>query len=77
MITVYSKPNCPQCDMTKNYFIRKGIEFKSIDLTEDTDSLTRLKEAGHRQAPVVEADNYVWSGYRPDMIEEYLESIGN
>lgn len=72
---VYSKPNCPQCDMTKKELDRLGIKYKVVDLTQDHEALTRLKDLGYRQAPVVEAGNYVWSGYKPKLIQEYAETV--
>ncbi len=32
MYTVYSKPNCPQCDQAKALLTAKGIEFRTVVL---------------------------------------------
>ncbi len=62
-VTVYSKPDCPQCERTKRDLERLGIAYRSIDLSHHRDQLERLVAAGHRQAPVVETDLGSWSGY--------------
>ena len=32
MITIYSKPNCMQCEFSKKYLNDKGVEFKEINV---------------------------------------------
>ena len=32
--TVYTKPQCPNCDRTKEYFDSKGITYTVVDITE-------------------------------------------
>lgn len=45
-IHVYSKPNCPQCDMTKFLLKNENIEFHERNIMEDEDHLNFLKEKG-------------------------------
>jgi len=68
-ITVYSKPNCPQCELTKRDMDILGIEYETVDLTQHQDQLERLIGLGHRNAPVVETDHGTWSGYDQDKIK--------
>lgn len=50
--TVYSKPNCPQCDKAKMLLSMKGLQYKEIiiDVGQDKDpnkhyaSVTELKQ---------------------------------
>ena len=67
-ITVYTKPNCPQCEATKRQLTRQGLDFNVIDLTQDPAALDTLRAAGFMQAPVVMTDDDSWAGYRPDKI---------
>lgn len=70
-VTVYTKPDCVQCDATKRTLNKHGIPFAEIDLSANADALDRLKAAGWMRAPVVEtADGQMWSGYRPDRIRD-------
>ncbi|GAA2014047.1 glutaredoxin-like protein NrdH [Brevibacterium samyangense] len=68
MITVYTKPSCVQCTATYRALDAKGIEYRSVDLSQDPNALDVVKAMGYMQAPVVVTDNDHWSGFRPDKI---------
>ncbi|MCG7297871.1 glutaredoxin-like protein NrdH [Brevibacterium sp. ACRRH] len=68
MITVYTKPACVQCTATYRALDARGLEYRSIDLSVDTDALDVVKAMGYMQAPVVVTDDDHWSGFRPDKI---------
>ena len=67
VVTVYTKPQCVQCNMTYR-LDAKGISYTKIDITEDTQALEMVKSLGYLQAPVVIAGEEHWSGFRPDKI---------
>lgn len=71
-VTVWSKSDCRQCVMTKKLMERNGIDFVEADLESDPEQLTKFKEEGLMQAPIVVLghDGRRWSGFRPDLIEE-------
>lgn len=69
MVTVYSKPNCVQCTQTKKYLEQKGVEYTSIDITEDPVALELILEKGFKAAPVVNAGSEWWAGFQPDRID--------
>jgi glutaredoxin-like protein NrdH len=70
--TVYTKPNCPNCDRTKDYFDSKGITYTAVDITEVPEALRYItEELGYSQAPVVvnnADDQDHWSGLRRDKL---------
>ena len=68
-ITVFTKPNCVQCNATKRALDKQGLDYDTIDVSEDMNALDKIKEMGFMQAPVVMADGEAWSGYRPDKIK--------
>ena len=68
-ITVYSKPMCVQCDATYRALDKQGLDYTSVDLTQDVEALEFVKTLGYQQAPVVVAGEDHWSGYRPDRIK--------
>ncbi len=72
-ITVYTKPMCVQCDATKRQLNKQGLDYVTVDLTEDADALEYVKGLGFAQAPVVVAGDEVWSGYRPDLIKKVAQ----
>lgn len=67
-ITIYSKPNCVQCNATYQALDRKQIAYQIIDLTKDNQALELVKKLGYQQVPVVIVGDKHWSGFRPDMI---------
>lgn len=76
MITVYSKPNCPQCTATYRKLKSLNAEYLSVDVTQAPEALSFIRSLGYSQAPVVvvrDAQGSVvrhWSGFRPDMIKK-------
>lgn len=73
-VTVYSKPQCVQCDATKRSLRKAGIEFTEVDVTVTPDALAYIsEELGYIQAPVVVVEDGTgedhWSGFRPDIIK--------
>lgn len=72
-VTVYSKPRCVQCDMTRKQLERLQIGYTTVDVTDNTTALEFITEdLGYSQAPVVVVDqdpqNH-WSGFRPDQLK--------
>lgn len=68
MTTVYTKPSCVQCDMTKRYMDKNGIVYNTVDITEDADALKMILDMGFLAAPVVISEKGNWSGFQPDKI---------
>jgi glutaredoxin-like protein NrdH len=70
--TVCTKPACPNCDRTKEYFDSKGITYTAVDITEVPAALGYITaELGYSQAPVVvnnADDQDHWSGLRRDRL---------
>lgn len=64
MVTVFTLPSCPQCDTTKRFLKREGIEYNEVDLSQDEQAYAEVKELGYTAAPVVRAGNDHWSGFR-------------
>lgn len=68
-VIVYSKPNCPNCELSKRDMDILGIEYQVIDISQDIGSLERLKSQGFRSVPVIQTENDVWSGYNQEKIK--------
>lgn len=68
-VTVYSNPNCVQCEQTKKYLTRKGLEFESKMISESPEIQAIIEENKYQSAPVVLLENgYSWSGFRMDKL---------
>lgn len=70
--TVYTKPGCPNCERTMEYFDSKGITYTPVDITEVPAALEYITaELGYSQAPVIvnnSDDQDHWSGLRRDKL---------
>lgn len=71
-ITVYTKPECNNCDQTKRRLNKHGIEYTTVDVTEDAAAAEFVTDGlGYRQMPVVVVDeNTHWSGFRIDALDK-------
>lgn len=67
-ITVWTKANCAQCDMTKKQFDKRGIIYQEKRLDRSPKATQRFIELGLLSAPIVETDAKRWSGFRLDKI---------
>jgi len=70
MTTVYTKPACVQCDMTKRYMDKNGIEYNTVDITKDQEALDMILGMGFSSAPVVISDKGNWAGFQPEKIDQ-------
>ncbi|MDS2171622.1 glutaredoxin domain-containing protein [Nesterenkonia sp. CL21] len=74
MITVWSKPNCVQCNAVKRHLDKNGIPYEERDLTLDPDKLLEFKDRGLAQAPVVESSTRdTFTGFNPYKLDELVE----
>jgi len=73
-VTVYTKPACVQCNATYRALDKKGIAYKTVDMSQDPEALEQVRALGFMQAPVVMTESDSWSGFRPDKIEELAQA---
>lgn len=78
MITVYSKPKCMQCEMTKMWLTQNKIPFETVDTESNPESLELSSHYGWQTLPVVAIDDEIsdnsksWSGFQIDKLEALL-----
>lgn len=69
-VKVYTKKNCPQCMMTKEYMDTLNIEYETIDATDNEEAREYVKSLGFQTLPVVVVENgEAWFGFRPENID--------
>ena len=81
MLTVYSKPNCPHCELAKSWLDSNKIEYEVIDVTQDDVALNMIREAGHKSVPqlYLNGEVLVAGGYDglknqdPEVLKEQIE----
>jgi glutaredoxin len=59
MITLYTKPACPYCEMAKTWFQTNNFEYSEIDVTQDAKSLAFVKGNGHKTVPQIYLNNNI------------------
>jgi glutaredoxin-like protein NrdH len=74
-VTVYTKPDCPQCSMTKKQLDKLGIDHDTVDVTTDPEAHAYVTGLGYASAPVVVVNDGEahWSGFRPDHLRGLVE----
>ena len=68
-ITLWTKPKCAQCEMTKKQFDKRGIIYQEKRLDRSPKAVEQFLELGLMAAPIVETDTKRWSGFRLDKID--------
>jgi len=53
MITLYSKPLCPYCEMAKHYLTKNEIEYEEIRVDINPEAREFLLSEGHRTMPQI------------------------
>lgn len=81
MLTVYSKPNCPHCELAKSWLDSNKIDYEVVDITINNEALDMLREQGHKSVPqlYLNGEVFVPGGYEglknqdPDVLKEQIE----
>ena len=68
-VTVYTLPNCVQCNTTKRLMDQLGIEYTTVDLTEHPELVKLFQEKNLTAAPIVAFKDQLWSGFKYDKIK--------
>ncbi|WP_411815832.1 glutaredoxin-like protein NrdH [Gordonia sp. SND2] len=76
MITVFTKPACGQCTMTRRRLDAAGLDYTVVDISQDDDARDYVMALGYLQAPVVVAGDEHWSGFRPERIKSLTPPEG-
>jgi glutaredoxin-like protein NrdH len=68
MVIVYTLPACVQCDSTKRVLTRSEIPYEEVDLSQDVEAMSYVRELGYSAAPIVISGEDHWSGFRMDKL---------
>lgn len=72
-VTIYTNPNCVQCDQTKRYLDQKNVAYDTVDLSTNEEALKMVLDLGFKAAPVVITPTDKWSGFRLNKLAELAE----
>lgn len=73
MITIYSNPNCTQCEQTKRYLAMRDVTFEEKMLQDSPEIMGLIEEKGYKTAPVVVTDTDSWSGFKLDKLKRLVK----
>lgn len=73
-ITVWTAPECVQCNTTVRAFESAGypkaaLAIKDLSHPDNAAQLQRFKERGYMQAPIVQTPQETWSGFNPGKVK--------
>ena len=62
-----------QCSFAKKYLNDKGITFEEIDVFEDAEALSMLRDKGFSQMPAVSIDGEFHTGFQPNLLAKAVK----
>lgn len=69
-ITVYTKDNCMQCNMTKKLLTKQGVDFEVINIDHSPEWLEVLKDLGYKSVPITMVNGEVVAiGFNPNQLK--------
>lgn len=78
MVTIWEKPNCPNCKIVKGVLRKEGIDFqiKQIfndagDMRPEPKNLMEVHEL--KAAPIVQSDHIVFGGLDKTKLDELID----
>ena len=72
-ITIYSTPTCHFCQMAKDFFKEKNVEFTDYDVSTDLEKRKEMIEkSGQMGVPVIFIDEDMTIGFDKDKISGAL-----
>ncbi|MGM9903768.1 glutaredoxin [Enterococcus sp. 10A9_DIV0425] len=67
-VKIFSKNNCMQCKMVKRFLAENKIDFEEVNIDEQPEAITWLKDQGYQTVPVITSDSATVIGFRPDQL---------
>ena len=75
MVVVYSKPGCGACVASKSVLDKAGVEYRSVDVSVDSEARAMLVECGFGAMPVVAPGEDVGSWFAGFQLARLREVI--
>lgn len=72
-VMVYSTSTCPWCDRAKDYLRSKNIDFKELDVANDSQAMGEMIRLSNQMGvPVITVDEEVIVGFNRQRLEALL-----
>ena len=75
-VTVYTLPACVQCNQTKRVLDAQGTAYTEVDLGDHPLKAEQFRQAGYLAAPIVQAGNQTWSGFKLERLRALVVTEG-
>lgn len=73
-VTIYSTPTCGYCQMAKQFFKEKGVEYEEFDVMANLEKRKEMVEkTGQMGVPVITVDDDVVVGFDKPTLEKLLK----
>jgi len=74
-VYIYSTPTCHFCNMAKDYFQSKGIQYTDYNVAEDAEKRMEMMQlTGQMGVPVIKIGDEIIIGFNQPAIDELLNS---
>ncbi len=75
-VIIYSTPTCVYCDLAKNFFKEKGVEYTDYDVSTDNEKRQEMVEkSGQMGVPVIFIGEEMIIGFDKDKVEEIIDHL--
>jgi glutaredoxin-like YruB-family protein len=73
MVKIYSTPTCPYCEMAKEYFKEKGVNYEDCDVSVDEKAQEEMIAKSQQMGvPVIVIDGKIIIGFNQPEIDKAL-----
>jgi glutaredoxin-like YruB-family protein len=73
MVKIYSTPTCPYCEMAKEYFKEKGVNYEDYDVSVDEKAQEEMIAKSQQMGvPVIDIDGKIIIGFNQPEIDKAL-----
>jgi len=74
-VTVFTTKACVQCESTKRQFNKLGVRYDELALEQHPELAENFRALGYTSAPIVQAGEQTWSGFRFDKIQALAKRL--
>ncbi len=72
-VNIYSTPTCTYCNMAKDFFKEKGVEYTEFNVATDMEKRKEMVEkSGQMGVPVIDIEGAITVGFDKAVISEAL-----
>ncbi|MEM4714169.1 MAG: glutaredoxin family protein [Candidatus Nanoarchaeia archaeon] len=72
-IRLFTTPYCPYCKLAEDFFIKNGITFEKVDVSENEEALNEMVQlSGQMGVPVIQIDGNVLVGFNEQKLKKLL-----